>query len=112
MMLAAIGGLSLKHWYSAPEFYWRANRALRQAQHDQQCMHAEVFRQDALYFSLSVWRDAEAMRAYAQSGPHLRVMLAANRLAQVNRFFHFECSEIPSAELALRYWWQHIRAAE
>jgi hypothetical protein len=57
MMLAAIGGLSLKHW-------------------------------------------------------HRRVMLAANRLAHVNRFFHFECSEIPSAELALRYCWQHMRAAE
>ncbi len=111
-MLAAIGGVSIRHWYHAPEFYWRAGRALRQAQEDPACEHAEVFQRDGLYFSLSVWRDADAMLDYAQSGPHRGVMQAAHRLANVNTFYHFPCDTVPSAEQAVRLWWQNTRAAE
>ncbi|WP_171181422.1 hypothetical protein [Ruegeria sp. HKCCA4633] len=111
-MLAAIGGVSLRHWYNAPEFFWRAGQAYRQAKGDPLCLHADVFRQDGLYFSLSVWHDIEAMLTFAQSGPHRRVMLAADRLADVNRFYHFPCIGVPSAELAIQVWRQNIRVAE
>ncbi len=111
-MLAAIGGVSLKHWYNAPEFFWRARQALRQARGDPLCLHAATFRQDGLYFSLSVWHDIEAMLTFAQSGPHRRLMLEANRLADVNQFHHFPCIGIPTAEQALELWRHHTLAAE
>lgn len=111
-MLAAIGGVSLRHWYHAPEFFWRAGQALRQACRDPLCLHAEVFPQDDLHFSLSVWQDVEAMMAFARSGPHRRVMLAADRLANVNRFCHFSCVGVPTTEQALQHWRQQVQAAE
>ncbi|WP_050603112.1 hypothetical protein [Ruegeria sp. 6PALISEP08] len=111
-MLAAIGGVSLKHWYNAPEFFWRAGHAYWQAKGDPLCLHAAVFRQDGLYFSLSVWHDIEAMLTYAQCGPHRRVMLAADRLADVNRFHHFPCIGVPTSEQAIQIWRQNVLVAE
>lgn len=110
-MLASIGGVSLKHWYNAPEFFWRAGQALRQARGDPMCLHASVFPRDGTYFSLSVWHDVEAMLTFAQSGPHRQVMQAAGRLAVVYRFHHFPCIGVPTTEQAVQVWHQHSRAA-
>ncbi len=111
-MLAAIGGVSLKRWYYGPELFWRAHQALSQARGDPLCRHAEVFPHQGVYFSLSVWHDAEAMLTFAHSGPHRRVMRAASRLAVVYRFHHFQCIAVPSKEQALQVWTQQIVAAE
>ncbi|WP_171232623.1 hypothetical protein [Ruegeria sp. HKCCA4812] len=111
-MLAAIGGVSLKHWYHAPEFFWRAGQACRQAQGDPLCLHADLFRQDGIYFSFSVWQDIEAMLTFSQSGPHRRAVLAAGRLADVNRFHHFPCIGVPSPEQAIQVWRQNTQVVE
>ncbi len=110
-MLAAIGGVSLKHWYNAPEFFWRARQALKQAQGDPLCLHAEVFPYRGLYFSLSVWQDVEAMLTFSQSGPHRRVLEASARLAITHDFYHFPCIAVPTSAQALRVWEQHRQVA-
>ncbi|WP_424832781.1 hypothetical protein [Ruegeria sp.] len=111
-MLAVIGGVSLKNWYHAPEFFWRAKRALHQAQGDPLCLHAEVFAYQRLYFSLTVWHDIEAMLTFAQSGPHRRVMQLSTRLARVNRFCHFTCIAVPTRAQALDVWMQQPQATK
>ncbi len=111
-MLAAIGGVALKNWYHAPEFFWRARQAYLQARDDPLCLRVELFPHQGLYFSLSVWHDAEAMLTFAQSGPHRRVVQAASRLAEVHEFHHFNCIAVPSRDQALRVWSQHVHAAE
>ncbi|MES0825906.1 hypothetical protein [Ruegeria sp. SCP11] len=111
-MLAAIGGISLKRWYHGPELFWRARQALLQARGDPLCLQADVFLHQGLYFSLSVWHDAEAMLTFAHSGPHRRVVQAVSRLAEVNEFHHFPCIAVPSREQALQVWTQRIEAAE
>ncbi len=63
-MLAAIGGVSLKRWYYGPELLWHARQALLQARGDPLCLQADVFTHRGLYFSLSVWHDAEAMLTF------------------------------------------------
>ncbi len=109
-MLAAIGGVALRHWYYAPELFWRAGQALRQARGDPLCLHAAVFPHRGLYFSLSVWHDAEAMLTFSQSGPHRRVMQAAHRLSVPHLFCQFDCIAIPSTDQALRIWEQRTQA--
>ncbi|MTI02608.1 MULTISPECIES: hypothetical protein [Alphaproteobacteria] len=111
-MLAAIGGVSLKHWYNAPEFFWRAGRALQQARGDALCLHASVFPHNGLYFSYSVWQDIEAMLTFSQSGPHRRVLQVTTRLASTYRFCHFSCIAVPSQEQALRIWSERGLAAK
>ena len=111
-MLAAIGGVSLKRWYYGPELFWRAHQALMQARGDPLCLQADLFPHQGLYFSLSVWHDAEAMLTFAHSGPHRRVVQAASRLAEVYEFHHFPCIAPPSREQALQVWVHHVEAAE
>ncbi len=111
-MLAAIGGVSLKHWYHAPEFFWRARLALQQARGDALCYHAEVFPRDGIYFSLSVWKDAEAMLTFAYSGPQRRLIQVSPRLAHAFHFYHFSCIAIPSADQAWQMWRQRLNAVE
>ncbi|WP_170385207.1 DUF3291 domain-containing protein [Ruegeria atlantica] len=110
-MLAAIGGVSLKRWYYAPEFHWRAHKALNQARGDPLCLHAGVFSHQEMYFSLSVWHDAEAMLTFAYSGPHRQLMQAAERLADLNGFYHFPCLGVPSRDQALQVWELNYQAA-
>ncbi|MEX0327663.1 MAG: hypothetical protein AB3N07_02980 [Ruegeria sp.] len=110
-MLAAIGGVSLKHWYNAPEFFWRAGQALKQAQGDPLCLYADVFPHNGIYFSLSVWQDIEAMLTFAQSGPHRRVLEVSDRLAISHEFHHFPCIAVPSQDQALRVWKQQYQSS-
>ncbi len=110
-MLAAIGGVSLKHWYNAPEFFWRARKALKQAQGDPLCLHATVFPHDGFYFSFSVWQDIEAMLTFSQSGPHRRVLQVSERLSATHAFHHFPCIAVPTWEQALAIWRQRYQPA-
>ncbi|WP_170561101.1 DUF3291 domain-containing protein [Ruegeria atlantica] len=112
MMLAAIGGVTLNHWYNAPEFFWRAGQALNQARGDPLCVHAQMFPHGGLYFSLSVWQDAEAMLTFAHSGSHRRVLEASDRLSITHEFHHFSCIAVPTEEQALRIWKHRYRPAK
>ncbi|WP_372571178.1 antibiotic biosynthesis monooxygenase [Ruegeria jejuensis] len=104
MFLAAIGGLELKNWIMAPEFFWRAGRVLRQARTAPGCHHASVFQRDGVLLSLSVWENAQAMRRYATSGPNRAVVAAAPRLAVTHHFHHFPCEDVPTRENAYARW--------
>ncbi|WP_170465672.1 DUF3291 domain-containing protein [Ruegeria arenilitoris] len=110
-MLAAIGGVSLKNWFYAPEFVWRAGRALQQAQGDPLCLYAQLFRHEERYFSLSVWQDAEAMLTFSHSGAHRRAMAVAAKLSISHEFHHFPCIAVPTEEQALRIWKQRFHPA-
>lgn len=111
-MLAAIGGVTLKHWYNAPEFFWRARQALQQAKGDPLCLHASVFPHGGLYFSFSVWQDIEAMLTFAHSGPHRRVLDVSDRLAYAHAFHSFPCIAVPTQEQALHIWKQQNQPAD
>ncbi|WP_170473834.1 hypothetical protein [Ruegeria arenilitoris] len=110
-MLAAIGGLTLRNWYNAPEFFWRARQALNQAKGDPLCLHASVFSHGGLYFSFSVWHDIEAMLTFAQSGPHRRVLAVSERLAISHGFHNFPCIAVPTQQQALLMWKEHSGAS-
>lgn len=110
-MIAAIGGVRLKSWLTAPEFFWRARQALIQAQESRGCHHASVFPRDDIYFSLTVWDDQQAMHAYARSGPHARLLRVTPRLAHVLYFHHFPCTDIPKPTEALKRWREQSQSA-
>ncbi|NOD30959.1 hypothetical protein [Ruegeria atlantica] len=52
------------------------------------------------------------MLTFSQSGPHRRAVLAAGRLADVNRFHHFPCIGVPSPEQAIQLWRQNTQVVE
>ena len=52
------------------------------------------------------------MLTFAHSGPHRRVVQAADRLANLSEFHHFPCIAVPSREQALQVWSQHVKAMD
>lgn len=104
MPLASIGGLRLRGMRFAPEFYLFASMALRQAQRDASCLSASTFQRKGLDFSLTVWESPAAMKTYALSGAHARLLGRADRLAEVFHFHHFHCDAAPSQDEAYVRW--------
>lgn len=104
MYLAAIGALELKHWRHGPEFAWRTRASLKQARANGDCLHAQVFPRGPLFFSLTVWTDAKAMKRFALSGPHREAMRAALRLSRPLHFHHFACDAPPTPDEAVARW--------
>lgn len=104
MYIAAIGGLELKSWRHGPEFAWRTSAVLRQARAAGDCLHADVFPRGKVYFSLTLWRNAAALKRFARSGAHLGAWRVAKRLSTPLHFHHFACEVLPSSEEAYRLW--------
>lgn len=74
-MFVSVTRLRLKSWYLVPIFFLRANASLTQAK------NADGFLGGALlsdkkftFWTLTNWRDQEAMRAFMLSGSHKNVM--------------------------------------
>ncbi len=105
-MLAAIGGFRPQYRVWNSELRWRSDQALRQAQDDPLCFHADLFPRDGFLFSLSVWQDAEAMLTFAHSGPHRRIIQTASRMAITYRSCCFPCIGVPTRDQAYRFWRQ------
>ncbi len=103
-MLAAIGGIELKHWSRAPEFLWRASRAMDQARNDPTCHHAHVIQHRGIYFSLTVWDGPADMKRFAASGAHGKLMKVSPRLGIPTYFHHFQCTQVPSVTEAYASW--------
>ena len=104
MPLVAIGAVTIRHWIWGPEFAWRTRRSLRQARVDGDCLHAEVFPKNGLLFSMTQWRDGAAMKRYATSGAHARVIKVARRISDPLHFAHVWRDTIPSHEEAFALW--------
>jgi hypothetical protein len=111
MPLAAIGGLRIRGLHLAPEFYLFASMALRQARKDPACQYATAFKRDGLDFSLTLWDSPAAMKRYAQTGAHARLLGRADRLAEVFYFHHFACETPPSEKEAHARWLAHGSSA-
>jgi hypothetical protein len=104
MLLVAIGAVTIRHWIWTPEFVWRTRLSLRQARTDGDCLHAEVFPKNGLLFSMTQWRDGAAMKRYAASGAHAKVIHAARRIAYPRHFAHVWQDAIPSHDEAFTLW--------
>src|SRR4051812_28167891 len=75
MALFAVTRLHLRSTRFLPEFVWRSWRALSQARRADGCLAAMVRNQPGLVFwTCTVWRDVDAMRAFMKGGAHKSAM--------------------------------------
>ena len=85
MVLNAIGGVRVRGLRHLPRFLWLAQKARKAALASEGCLAVDLFREGWLFFALSVWTDAQAMRAYAHHGVHRTMMQDTPALCD---FFH------------------------
>ncbi len=75
MPLASITRLRVRSVRYLPEFLWRALGSVRQARNSLGCIFADVRREMKLVFwTRTLWRDEQSMRAFMASGAHRKVM--------------------------------------
>jgi hypothetical protein len=81
MVYVSIAGLELKSVRHYPRFWWHAIRALIQAKRAPGLISVQVGRMGRMKYTLSVWADEAAMRAYFTSGAHANAMAAFPSMA-------------------------------
>src|SRR4051812_7429113 len=75
MALVSATRLRLRSAWFLPHFAWRSWRVLSQARRTEGCLAATVRNQPELVFwTRTVWRDADAMRAFMLGGAHKTAM--------------------------------------
>jgi quinol monooxygenase YgiN len=107
--------LRLRRWYYVPAFLVQAGRSMRQARrapgYITGALSADLRR--TTFWTVTVWSDEAAMRAYRSSGAHRTVM---PRLAQwcdeAAVANHAAADEtLPTGEAALKHMQQHGRVS-
>lgn len=106
MPLAAITRLRVRHWRFLPPFVVITFRSLRQVRHAEGCLASDVrAKAGSVFWTRSLWRDAEAMRAYMTAGAHRVAMLKLQHWCDEASLVHWEGDMLPEwseAETRLR----------
>ena len=104
IVYAAIGGMQLKSWTGYFKIIWPTIRVLGQAKKADGCIHADMFKDQNVYFAVSVWKSTDAMRAFANSGLHSSLKEMAMDTMSVFHNHTKECDEIPNRKQCVEYW--------
>jgi len=81
-------------------FIWHAMRSSAQAKRADGCLNTVLRRSGGAYWTMTIWRDAAATRAYMASGAHLKAMPKLIKWCDEASLAHWEQdgSEMPSWE--------------
>lgn len=74
MVQVSITRLRLRSPWVLPLFLWHALRSQKQARVSDGCLAAAVNNFDGAFWTLTLWRDRAAMRAFMLSGAHRKAM--------------------------------------
>ena len=99
----AVGRIRLRPDASRMHFHWLTMCAWLQARRAPGNLRASLRGgRGRTFWSLSVWESPERMRAYRNSGSHLRAMRASRELAEHVEFRHWEAQSVPTLSEAIR----------
>lgn len=112
MVYAAIGGMQLKRWTGYFKIILPTLRVLKAAKRHEHCLHADTFKDGAVFFAVSVWDTEEAMKAFAKSGLHGQ--LSGMAIDQMAMFFNHSAAfdATPSRAESVAAWTSAIAARQ
>lgn len=70
--------------------------SLVQARLTRGCASARVFEADGRFLSMTVWTSPAAMKRFARTGPHRVALRLADRIAETDRFVHYQTASLPT----------------
>jgi hypothetical protein len=74
MAQVSITRLRLRSSWIVPLFVWHSLRSLKQARASDGCMDARINNFGGAFWTLTLWRDRAALRAFMFAGTHRKVM--------------------------------------
>ena len=96
MAQVSITRLRLRSIWILPLFGWHTFRSLRQARASDGCLGARVHNFGGAFWTLTLWRDAAAARAFMLAGPHRKVMPRLASWCDEASLAHWEAESMPS----------------
>ena len=74
MLIVSVTRLRLRSNWFLPGFMFHALRSARQSRHAEGCFDVAVRKAGAAFWTMTLWRDVDAMRAFMLAGPHRTAM--------------------------------------
>jgi heme-degrading monooxygenase HmoA len=106
----SITGLKVKNIFASFMFWRHAIPSKAQADRSTGLVSLDVKRAGSYHFTLTVWKNREAMIAYRNSGAHLAAMTAFRKIA-TGKIYGYETRSIPTWDEALGLWDENAREA-
>ncbi|MEL6204098.1 MAG: hypothetical protein AAFR47_02135 [Pseudomonadota bacterium] len=107
-MYVSITGLRTKGPWAAPLFWWHAVASMRQAQTADGCLAADARTIDGVHHTRSLWRSEADMRAFLQTGAHLKAVRRFRQIA-AGKTFGFAADALPDWDEVHRLWQERGR---
>jgi hypothetical protein len=109
-MIASVTELNLKNFWSFLKFIPHAMRSHRQARQSAGLVSIST-KSDGILVqrTLTVWKDEKSMRDFVRSGDHLSAMKTFPNIANTSFTAHFETTDHPTWEGALKHLKSHGR---
>lgn len=104
MYFVSIGGVRVKGLIRLPRFFQLTFAARKAALAADGNISVDLFRQGRIFFAVSSWESAAAMKAYAHNGNHLALMRAREALFDFAHNTTIRCEEIPTRAQAKAAW--------
>jgi hypothetical protein len=115
MAFVSFTRLHLRAWYDLPAFMLHAARSSRQAQRSPGFLRGALSAdlRHLTSWTVTLWSDAAAMRAYRGAEPHRTAMSKLATWCDEASVAHRDqpSEEVPSADEALRFMQQHGRVS-
>lgn len=90
-MFVSVTRLHLRHWWFLPAFAWHAIRSRDQLRHSEGFLVGAVAGEFLLgYWTITVWADEGAMRAFRNANAHQRAMPKLSRWCDEASYAHWE----------------------
>ena len=102
MAQVSVTRLRLRSVWFFPLFAWHAVRSLKQARASAGCLDALVHNFGGAYWTLTLWTDAAAMRAFMLSGAHRKAMPRLASWCDEASVAHWQTATMPSWPDAVR----------
>lgn len=106
MTFVSVTRLKLRSWHYLAPFLQRSNASIHQAKAAKGNLQVTTQRHGRDFYTITVWEDEAAMKAYMQSGAHQEAMPTISKLSESASTVHWqqESTNLPNwneAELIL-----------
>lgn len=96
MAQVSITRLRLRSVWFFPLFAWHTFRSLKQARASDGCLGAQVNNFGGAFWTLTLWRDRAALRAFMRAGAHRKVMPKLASWCDEASLAHWDQAALPS----------------
>lgn len=104
MFLVSVGGIEVNGLLKLPKFFKMAFAMRKQALASDGCLSVDMFRFQRIFFVVSVWDSAPAMKTFAGSGAHGDILKNGSNVIKSASNMLYESDVMPTRDVVVAQW--------